>query len=196
MPEKRPDRRIQRTCQLLFQALLSLIREKGFEALTVQDIIDRANVGRSTFYAHFVDKEDLLVQGMDPFSAGLRERQRRALRAAPGSLEGAFSFSQELFAHAEGHRDVARAMIGKQSAAILQRHFQRTQLELVREEVRSLAPRGSEERVVEAVAQQVAGGLHALLAWWIDGRARLTVEEVDSLFRAMAVAAVRAAFGR
>jgi AcrR family transcriptional regulator len=195
MPEKKEDRRIQRTRQMLFEALLSLVREKGFEALTVQDIIDRANVGRSTFYAHFVDKEDLLVQGMDPFSASLRERQRKALRSAPSSYERAFSFSLELFAHAEGHRDVVRAMVGKQSAAILQRHFQRTQLELVREEVRSLAPKGESDAVTEAVSQHVAGGLYALLAWWIDGRARLKVEEVDALFRGMAIAAVRAAFG-
>jgi len=52
------DRRVERTQQLLRAALLSLIEEKGFEALTVQDIIDRANVGRATFYSHFDNKED------------------------------------------------------------------------------------------------------------------------------------------
>ena len=53
------DRRVQRTQRLLRTARVSLIEEKGFEALTVQDIIDRANVGRATFYAHF----NLLVSG-------------------------------------------------------------------------------------------------------------------------------------
>ena len=56
------DRRVERT-QLLLAALVSLIEEKGFEALTVQDIIDRANLGRATFYAHFDNKEDLFVSG-------------------------------------------------------------------------------------------------------------------------------------
>src|SRR3954452_8603828 len=97
MAEKKEDRRIQRTRQLLLQALFSLIQEKGFDAVTVQDIIDRANVGRSTFYVHFVDKEDLLVQAMDPFSADLKERQRKALRDGV-SEQGAFAFSHELFA--------------------------------------------------------------------------------------------------
>ena len=63
MVAKAPDRRVLRTQQLLQTALISLIQEKGFEALSVQDIIDRANVGRATFYAHFDNKEDLLVSG-------------------------------------------------------------------------------------------------------------------------------------
>ena len=62
---QREDRRVQRTRELLRGALFSLIREKGFEVLTVQDIIDRANVGRATFYAHFDNKEDLLLSGFD-----------------------------------------------------------------------------------------------------------------------------------
>lgn len=59
------DRRVQRTQQLLREALFALIQEKGFEKLSVQDIIDRANVGRATFYAHFDNKEDLLLSGFD-----------------------------------------------------------------------------------------------------------------------------------
>ena len=71
MRARRGDRRVQRTQQLLRAALLSLIEEKGFEALTVQDIIDRANVGRATFYAHSDNKEDLLVSGFDGLRAAL-----------------------------------------------------------------------------------------------------------------------------
>jgi AcrR family transcriptional regulator len=63
MVARNDDRRVQRTRQLLRTALVPLIEENGFEALTVQDIIDRANVGRATFYAHFDKKEDLLVSG-------------------------------------------------------------------------------------------------------------------------------------
>jgi AcrR family transcriptional regulator len=58
------DRRIQKTRTLLHEALESLIREKPYDAIVVKEILDRANVGRSTFYTHFRDKDDLLVSGI------------------------------------------------------------------------------------------------------------------------------------
>ena len=65
MGAKAEDRRVQRTRTLLLDALLDLIAEKGYAAVTVQDIVDRANVGRSTFYAHFLDKRELLLSGVN-----------------------------------------------------------------------------------------------------------------------------------
>ena len=191
--EKKKDRRIERTRQLLLQALFPLVQEKGFDEVTVQDIIDRANVGRSTFYLHFVDKEDLLVQAMDPFSADLKERQQRALRDGGASEQRAFAFSHELFSRADSHRDVFRTVVGNRSALILQRHFQRMQVELVREEVKAIAPAGVSNALLEAVVQSIASALYGLLAWWIDGKRRMTVDEVNDLFRRMALPAVKAA---
>ena len=71
MPKKvKPeDRRIQRTRQSLQNALSDLILEKGYEKVTVQDVIDRANVGRSTFYAHFENLDQLLLSGFEPLRA-------------------------------------------------------------------------------------------------------------------------------
>ena len=57
---KRDDRRSRRTRRMLSEALVGLMLEKRYNTITVQEIIDRANVGRSTFYAHYMDKEDLL----------------------------------------------------------------------------------------------------------------------------------------
>lgn len=54
------DRRVQRTQQLLKQAFVEVVREKGFAAMSIQDVTDRANVNRGTFYAHFTDKYALL----------------------------------------------------------------------------------------------------------------------------------------
>src|SRR5918995_7303911 len=115
------DRRIERTQQLLRGALRSLIQEKGFEALTVQEIIDRANVGRATFYAHFDNKDDLLASGFEDLRAALRARQHDALSRGRSVEERVFAFSQDMFAHANEYCDVFRAMVGKRSGAAVQR---------------------------------------------------------------------------
>jgi AcrR family transcriptional regulator len=188
------DRRVQRTRQLLQGALLSLIREKGFEALSVQDIIDRANVGRATFYAHFDNKEDLLVSRLDELRASLKERQRQALARATAADERAFAFSHEVFAHAGEHRDVFRAMVGKRSGAVIERLFQRMLVELVREDVKALVPRSASGAApAEAVVHFVASGLFGLLMWWMDTKMRPSVEDVNALFRRLAIPAVKAA---
>jgi AcrR family transcriptional regulator len=138
---RKTDRRVERTHQLLRSALMSLIREKGFEALTVQNIIDRANVGRATFYAHFDNKEDLLVSGFEDLRASLRQRQREALSGRGSVDERAFAFSHEMFAHANEYRDVFRAMVGKQSGAVVQQILHQMLVELVREDMKAMAAR-------------------------------------------------------
>src|SRR5207248_2698170 len=61
---KAPDRRVARTQKLLRDALHSLIRERDYDSIAVKEILDRANVGRSTFYMHFRDKDDLLASSI------------------------------------------------------------------------------------------------------------------------------------
>jgi AcrR family transcriptional regulator len=69
------DPRVRRTRKLLQDALYSLIREKRFSAITVQDITERATVNRATFYAHYTDKEDLAASGLKAdLHAALRHR--------------------------------------------------------------------------------------------------------------------------
>jgi AcrR family transcriptional regulator len=62
--QKRLDPRVVRTRQMLRDALVSLIEEKGFDAITIQDIADRAGLNRATFYLHYRDKQELLVKSL------------------------------------------------------------------------------------------------------------------------------------
>jgi len=185
------DRRVERTRQSLSAALMLLIREKGYEELTVQDIIDRANVGRSTFYAHFDDKDDLLLHGLQSLRRALEQDQRRALSGGTADDRG-FGFSQALFEHADSQRDAFRCVVGRQSGAIVEREFRRLLVDLVRQDVKAMASReGERSAPLEAVVQYVAGGLFGLLAWWADGKMRLSVEDVSALFRRMAIPATK-----
>jgi len=173
---------------------MSLIKEKGFEALSVQEIIDRANVGRATFYAHFDNKEDLLVSGLDELRAFLKERQRQGLSGKNSVDERMFSFSHEMFTHANEHRDMFRSMVGKRSGAVVQRLVHKMLMDLVRDDLKAMAPgRDAGSTPTEAVVQFVAGGLFGLLMWWVDGKMRLSVEEVNTLFRRLALPATKSA---
>jgi AcrR family transcriptional regulator len=190
------DRRVQRTEQLLRSALFSLIEEKGFEELAVQEILDRANVGRATFYAHFDNKEDLLVSGFDGLRASLRERQRDALSTATEADERVLAFSREMFAHANDHRRLFQAMVGKRSGAVTQQMLHRVLVDLVREELKATAPGpATKAGSVEPLVQFIAGAFYGLLMWWLQGKMRLSVEEIDGLFRRLALPAMKAAQG-
>ena len=173
--------------------MTSLIREKGFETLTVQDIIDRADVGRSTFYTHFKSKEDLLAGSVEMMRSSLRKFQRQAIARSAKADERLFAFTRELFAHAEQHRDVFAAMVGRRSGTVFQQHLHRMLAELVREDVATLNPRRKRDDMqVEAVVQFVAGALIGLLVTWLDRMTGLSIEDLDTLFHRMALPAVRA----
>jgi len=188
---KKQDRRVQRTEGLLRGALLSLIQEKGFEALSVQDIIDRANVGRATFYAHFDNKDDLLASGFDGLRASLRARQREAL-ARGGSLdERVFGFSLDLFVHTGEHREVFRAMVGRPSGAAVEQILRRIIVELIRDDVKAALPRDGGTVPRDGLVQFLAGALFGLLMWWMDGRMRVPPGELNTLFRRLATPALK-----
>ena len=191
MPELKEDRRIQRTRELLRSAMVSLIREQGFEALSVQHIIDRANVGRSTFYAHFKSKEDLLTGSVEMMRSTLHRIQLRAAGGSGSPRERMFAFAHELFAHAEQHRDIFAAMVGKRSGTLFQHHLHQMLADLVREDVDYAVSRKKRDAVqVETVVQFVSGGLLGLLVTWQDKLPRLSVDDLDELFRRMAIPAV------
>ncbi|MBK8135233.1 MAG: helix-turn-helix transcriptional regulator [Chloroflexi bacterium] len=75
---RKPDRRIERTMTALRDALMALIIDKGYDAISIQDIADRANVARATFYLHFKDKDDLMFRSMRAIYEDLFARQQTA----------------------------------------------------------------------------------------------------------------------
>jgi AcrR family transcriptional regulator len=187
----RPDRRVERTRQLIRAAFRELLEEKGYEALTVQDIIERANVGRATFYAHFDNKDELFASGFDELRALLTARQRAALSRGGAAGERVLGFTDDLFVHANEYREVFHTMMGKQSGVVVQRLLRKLLVDLVRDDVKVATENGATSAVtIEAVAQFIAGGLFGLLIWWLDARPRLSAAEVSAMFRQLAMPAL------
>lgn len=175
------DRRAVRTRRALHDALMSLIMSKGFEALTVQDIIDKADVGRSTFYAHYTGKEDLLRSGFEMLRAELDEARHAARTGAGGSRSEPLGFSLAMFEHAARYTDAARALVGGRGGLIMEREIRQILAELVRDELPAF--RGENAPPRELVVQLVVSAFQTTLSWWLDRKPGLAPREVNEMFR-------------
>jgi AcrR family transcriptional regulator len=185
---KRPiDRRVARTRAMLQKAHISLILEKGYEAITVDDICDAANVGRSTFYAHYTSKEDLRRSGLEHLREQLVDRQKHAL-AKPGDIrDRSLGFSLTMFEHAHDHIDLYRALVGGRGGAIALGTIRQILSDLVRRELAATVDRKSADVIPrEVVVQYVVGAFMAVMIWWLDGGAKLPPQRIDTVFRRLA----------
>jgi AcrR family transcriptional regulator len=183
--ERTKDRRVERTESLLRNALASLIHEKPYDSIVVKEILSRANVGRSTFYAHFRDKDELLHNGI-----------REILRASAHGMQPVsinphdriLSFSRPIFEHIERHRDAGDSKVEGRGQGIVHEHLQRVLVELVATELRQ-APRRhlANERSVPPVllAEYVASTFVLVLNWWVQRGDPLPAKEVSELLRAL-----------
>jgi AcrR family transcriptional regulator len=187
MAEDREDRRVIRTRQLLREALVSLILERGFDEVTVQDILDRANLGRSTFYAHFRNKEDLLFSGFEQFVASLHE--------APGAL-GA-DFSLHMFRHVAQFRRLIKALLGRQGSRAVIHRIETTLGAVLRRQVEQLARETPAPAAVplDIAAHYLTSSLLALLTLWLDRDLPYTAEEMDAMYKRLTMPGLRGALG-
>lgn len=188
MTRAQTDRRVARTRRALGQALVSLVRSKGYEAVGVSDLCAAADVGRSTFYAHYAGKDDLKRRAM---AAHLREVIAGVADAA-GS-DDPLGFSLSLLEHARDHLDLRRALAGGANERIALEVLRDVVREHVRAALARTAAGPSDSVLPEATAAFVAGAWLALHAWWLDAGARLAPQEVDAIFRRLAARGVAGA---
>jgi len=179
--KKAEDRRVRRTRAALQAALMALMTEKGYESTTVQDIIDRANVGRATFYSHFADKKTLLVSRIEDLRSALVERQRQPTRR-PNGQPAHFAFSLAMLEHAAANAQVWKAISESEGGAFVLRRIHDMLADLVRSELGWLGlTRGSFHR--EMLVQHITGAFMGTMLSWIDDGAKLPPAELDEIFR-------------
>ena len=198
MKNQRVDRRVQRTRQLLSEALMSLIVEKSYESITVQNIIDRANLGRSTFYAHYQDKEDLLLSGIEEVVHSLVQGVENSPIEDEGSGEGRRILSTlPIFRHAQEQHHLHQAMVGGRGIDVIIRAIQDHLRDHIQEEIDLLLPDGQIPSVPPPVmANYLAGALLTLLTWWLDHNMPYPPERMDEMFQALTMPGVWAVVGR
>jgi len=178
---KKTDARVRRTRDALGDALIALMQEKAFETITVQEVLDRAHVSRSTFYTHYSDKDDLLMSDSEEFFEALS----MALSAHGDKSDRVFPV-KEFFNHLADVQPFYKALVksGKfqENMELARGHFARGI-----ERRLSELPRGKSIPANErsAIAFTQAGALLSLLAWWLDRGMREPPEQMDELFHRM-----------
>ena len=179
--EQKLDRRVMRTRDKLGSALIALIQEKPFDEITVQEILDRAEVGRSTFYMHYRDMDDLFVSDMDEFleatAMALSRNGDRSDRVVP---------VREFFSHVSEAQRLYRALV---EADRLHDFLELARGHFARGIERRLGelPRGQNIPPAARVplAQAYAGAMLSLLNWWIDQGMQTPSAQMDEIFHQM-----------
>lgn len=177
--DAKADRRIRRTRDTLGDALVELMQEKPFDNITVQEVLDRADVSRTTFYTHYRDKDDLFLSDVEDFLEGMS-----TLLTRKGASQKRVAPVRELFTHLADVRDFHHALTvsGKNHD--------------VRELGLGYFARSIEQRLtaagvtvtsneLRAWSHALAGAMFWLLEWWIAHEKVATPEEMDVLFHRM-----------
>ena len=193
VPAKPLDRRVRRTHRRLKEALLELIEERDYERVTIEDITERADVARSTFYSHFSSKEELLFSGFDTWVLGLAEGDSGVEEEAP-RRDDRFHFSLPLLRHIATQGRFVRALL-LASDGRLRRRVTELLAEVMR---RELAAREKRDRaapelrgggpgrggtLLDAQASMLAAAFLGLAAWWLAEGKGLGAEAVDAIFQ-------------
>jgi len=178
---KKTDARVRRTRDALGDALVALMQEKPFETITVQQVLDRAHVSRSTFYTHYSDKDDLLMSDAEEFFEALS----MAL-SEHGDISDRVFPVKEFFKHLSDVQPFFKALV---KSGKFQENMELARGHFARGIERRLAelPRGKSIPANErsAIAFTHAGALLSLLAWWLDHGMREPPEQMDELFHRM-----------
>jgi AcrR family transcriptional regulator len=191
------DRRVRRTRESLHKALISLALEKQYDSITVQEVLDRADVGRSTFYTHFQSMDELLISGMQELRATLNsalENQRKSAKRH----ENVIAFSRAMFEHAYGFRNVYFALLNTGAWPIVRQQLQDVLEELIRRECKAEITKlktANSDVPVDLFVHYLTSAFFAVLIWWMDRRSRLTPSQIDEIFRSLVTPTLHAVLG-
>lgn len=178
------DRRIQKTQNLLREALASLMAQKPYDSIVIKEILERANVGRSTFYTHFQDKDDLLVSSIHEMIASV---QSAKMRRSKVWYERLLWFSLPIFEYHYGHRHDGRLAMGHRGRAIQHSRLAQVLAEILSDAIRTefAGRRKTNAPPADLIAQYVSSTFVLVLDWWIASMQPRHPKDADELFRSL-----------
>lgn len=170
--DKKMDRRIQRTRELLQQAMIELVVEKGYEAISIQDITDRANVARTTFYLHYADKDELLF-------GSVRDLIEELLFAMGPGSEG----MPTSFEHIAQHAAFYRAILGERGSPAFVSRLSDYVANVVRERMlgQMIAPDETPRLPLDFMTHYLVGAYVGIATWWLDNDMPYSAQEMAEM---------------
>jgi AcrR family transcriptional regulator len=162
----RHERRKLRTRCQLKDATLELVLEKGYDEVTIQDIVDRADLGRGTFYVHYRDKQEILWDIIqDGLRASMEEGSRRAAQEGdrPGYVGYLITFET-----AARHQDLYRVMLGSKGSALITHRVADYLAAAMQQGIESGGYMSEFDQPAEILAQYAVGALMRLTLWWLE----------------------------
>ncbi len=167
MTDDSTDRRVRRSRRQLAQALLDLIVEKGYDAITIQEIADRADLNRATFYLHFASKEELLMAALrDRFDELVAAMDAIAPTDPPWDNQ---AYDRLLFEHIAEHAALYTVLLGDRGLGMVSHQVITYMAQVIERDLRTQMPGGAALTApVPAVSYFYAGGLYAVIKWWLE----------------------------
>lgn len=187
MSENEEDRRTRRTREALIHALLDLIEHKHYDQISVQDIAQQANIGRSTFYDHYENKDALLLGGF----SYLLDRIVAQIRLEGGEV--VFD-TAHFFQHAQGHYGIYRTLVWGSGFGLLVQDGHVALSERIAARLAELLPVCEPAPPLALTAATLAGGLLVMLKWWLDNKMPYSPEEMDAAFQSLVMPGIRKSF--
>ena len=187
------DSRVRRTQRRLHEAIVSLIHEKSYPAIVVNEILERADVGRSAFYAHFPNKDALLTSGIEQM---LQAKAPRTLPPSVGRFGNVLRFSFPVFEYIGQCRHASAAKMGRSGRHIVHQHLHRVLVEHIRDGIGQAFPDGRGSMPAGLATEYIVTTFILVLNWWVDTNSELSAREVDDLFLSLVAPALSSASRR
>lgn len=181
------DRRQQKTRAAIFSAFTSLLAEKSYSKITVQEIIDAANVGRTTFYAHFETKDDLLKELCEELfghiiGSAMDRTHTHGLYSDGSAPESVFC---HLLQHLQENDKNIIALLSCESSEMFLRFFKDSLNELVRSQFINQNRKANTDIPEDFLINHISGSFVEMVLWWIKGHRKQMPEDLDRYFRAV-----------
>jgi AcrR family transcriptional regulator len=170
------DRRVRKTKKALTEALMSLMVEKGYEKVTIQHIIEKADVGRSTFYIHYENKEQLLLDGHNNLNV--------AIFSETVDANGNEITFESLFEHIAAQQLLAKAMLGKKDGEMMLEFFKHTIAYHIKKRFgKYFGKEVDEQKSLVFLSDASASAVVSLIISWIEDEMSFSVQEMAAKCR-------------